>query len=269
MAQRKKDAPSNPTVDDLRALESIGLQTKKPNKPGPPRAVEDHESTLRFSTVGTVSSFQVSEAGMKALQAQFEAGEIKQDPSWPRIICMRYGKKDRVVASLGDWGPYGIETMRFTPFSVSARRIHPLLAASIMKRRREAPHGRAFYDWVIEPPVDMVDTENGMRPVEPKKRGDCGGELGWQDKISGTWIQTCPYGNCPRHPLPPGIAHSIYQAQKFLGTLKSEHVIQAYIRDYDNRPDVAYMANLVIAERRRRLQEAMGTGATGSPDIIF
>lgn len=219
------------------------------------------------ATVGDQTVYEIGEAGSKALQAQFTEGHIQPGDDWLRVICMRMGRPDKHTAALHGWGAFGIDVLKFTPFAISPP-LHPRLVASITKPREDRRYGTPWMDYWLAPPKVMVDERTG-KPLPGNQRGDCKGQQSFHDPISGQRIQTCIYGDCPRHPMPDGISHSVWMAQKFLALLKSDSVIRAYIRHFDPRPEVGHFAQLVISQRQQSIMEAMGTGATGTPDLVF
>jgi len=225
------------------------------------------ERITNEAVVGDQNVYEVGEAGSKALQGQFESGRIQPADDWLRVICMRMGRPGKHTAALHGWGAFGIDVLKFNPFAISPP-LHPRLVASITKPREERRYGTPWMDYWLAPPTVMVDERTG-KPLPGGERGDCKGEQSFFDPISGQRIQTCIYGDCPRHPMPDGISHSIWMAQRFIALLKSDSVIRAYIRNFDPRPEVGHFAQLVIAQRQQSIMEAMGTGATGQPDLVF
>lgn len=221
----------------------------------------------REAVPGDAISYEISNAELKSLQAQFVKGELKPEDDWQRVICMRMGRPGQVTASLHGWGPYGLQPLRFTPFAISPL-LPPQLVHSITKRRPSRPYGQPIFDYWTEPPKYLVNPKTGEE-IEGKKRGTCLNKSSFTDQNTGSRVRTCIYGNCPHHPLPDGLFHSIWMAQKFIAQLKSPTVIQAYIEKFDPRPEVAAFAQAVINHRERSLRDAMGTGSTNNADLTF
>lgn len=239
------DEPAEQTRARMEAAE------KKADELGSRQAVAD----------GTIT-FDLSGADAAALRA-----DVKPGADWPRVICMRMGKPGQKVAGLHTWGSHGLTTLKFTPFSISPP-LHPVFVTSITKPRENRRYGTHWYDFFVEPPVHMVDMRTGA-VLEPKRRGDCGNTQTFRDSVTGRPIQTCIYGDCPRHPVPRGLFHSVWQAQRYLALLKNDSVLQRYVADFDPRPLVGAFAQLVITQRQKKLLEDMGVGTAGNPNIVF
>jgi hypothetical protein len=97
-------------------------------------------------------------------------------------------------------------------------------------------------------------------------QSDCRGLVTFPDKVegrpTGRMIKTCPLANCPTHPRPEGIHHSVWMAQTFIAQTKSVDAIRRYIREYDPRPDVSTFAQIVIERRTAIAERERGLGNT-------
>lgn len=268
-----------PVDDDLAAMEALGLEIDYSGSDEDIQAAETEE-TRRLKAMGPREAwhkgsipFEVAEADLKGLQAQFKQGIIEPSKDWIRVICMRMGEPGKVTASLQAWGARGLDTMKFTPFARSEP-LHPLLVANISRQREPRAYGYPWIDFWPEPPGNMVNHKDGsaLRDEDGDPvviRGNCNGKMGFYDKLSKRRISTCIYGDCPHHPMPPGIFHSIHMAQKFISQLKTESVIRAYISNFDPRPEVMQLAQLIISRRQKTLMDAMGLGTSGPNGLVF
>jgi len=257
---------------EIATLEELGLNDAD-------RKAEASEEAKRIASLGPreaipagSTSFEVGDADLKELQAQFKRGGIEQGPDWQRVICMRMGRPGKETAKLFGWGAYGLDHLSFTPFAHSPK-LHPLLVKCVTRQREHRRYGYAWNDYWIEPPVHMIKSlatgEKLLGKDGKPLRGDCKDNTFFLDKISGRRVKTCVYADCPHHPLPNGIWHSIHQAQRFVSLLKSEAVIRAYVRDFDPREDVAMFASLVIAQRQKAVMDAAGVGQNAATNMVF
>lgn len=108
------------------------------------------------------------------------------------------------------------------------------------------------------------------RLVVAPSDGDCGGKMAfaWQGKR----FKTCPYANCKTcGALPPGIKHSVFQAQHRIGMLFTEGAINRMITECDTRPDVVFWGLQVMNDRatakRARLGQ-VGTANLADPAVF-
>lgn len=274
-------------LDDLAALEVLGLgdlgadglSKMRPPAPGeeeamfprgrvtPVSAGPGGGGGLNEATMGQGVAYEVGNATLKALQAQFEGGKIEPQDDWTRVICMRMGRPGKKTGSLYGWGAYGLDRMDFTPFARSPV-LHPLLVKSITTPKPHRRYGFFWNHFWREPPKNMVDPKTG-KELAGGHRGTCNGRMTFRDQVTGHPISTCVYANCPHHPLPPGLWHSIWMAQLFVSRLRNDSVIKQYVKRYDPRPEVGHFASLVITERNRRLMEDMGMGGQEQTNLFF
>lgn len=193
-------------------------------------------------------------------------GTLVRDDTWQRVICMRMGPEGRNTAALHSVPTEnGLMTIKFKPFQRS-RPLHPKYVQAVTRTRTGRRFGIQITDFAVEPPREALNDK--LQPI-PGTRGDCKGRLSFKDPNTGTRVMTCPYGDCPRHPLPQGIYHSIWQAQNFISHLRSDSVIREYVRRFDPRPEVAAFAQLVIDYRVRTAMEATGLGSGTNKTLVF
>lgn len=207
--------------------------------------------------------FDASEEQKRFLIDSIREG-AKFDANWPRVICMKLAPRGRDAGALHFWAGSGMATIRFKSFQRS-QPLHPEIVKNCTRQKPNRTYGPAIPTLWPEPPIGQMDGNVENRSV----RGDCRGVMRWLDKISGRHIDTCPYGNCPRHPLPSGIFHSIWQAQRFIANLRTPAAISRYLRTYDPRPEVHVFGLLVQEQRRKREIERMGIGGTTAADVTF
>lgn len=140
--------------------------------------------------------------------------------------------------------------------------------------------------WECPPNEAMLPKRNRAGQIIPKRDGegrtilgadnkpvpvlemqsDCRGLAAYPDKVEGKptghMIKTCPLANCPSHPRPEGIHHSVWMAQTFISQIKRVDAIRRYIREYDPRPDVVSFAQRVIERRTAMEERERGLGST-------
>lgn len=77
--------------------------------------------------------------------------------------------------------------------------------------------------------------------------GDCGRQRRFE--YNGTRFESCPFEKCsqPGHALKPW---SVHRAQQFVITLRSPEAIDRFVRQFDQRPEVAMFAMSEAAARR-------------------
>lgn len=242
---------------DLDAMPDY-LDTEDDDQP----AGTEAPTSAREATVAGHAAYEISGADRERM-----GGNASPKPHWPRVICMRMGKPGQKVATLSNWGQHGVEMLKFDPFAISPK-LHPKLVESITKRRQDRRYGTHWYDYHLEPPTSMVDMRTG-RVLEPEVRGNCNNEQFMTDPVTGRRIQTCIYGNCPHHPLPEGIFHSVWMAQKFIASRKNDSVITRYVQIWDPRALVVAFAHMVIAQRQKSLLDQMGSGGQGNSTLVF
>lgn len=246
MARRLSSKPT--PNDDADALSDLGLEAPDYADPdaesGDPLATGLGENT---ATVEGISAFDGGRVEDEALAKGYGS-----DPSTHRrIIFMKMGARGQEVGATRVPVAGGVRVIRFTPFSIT----EPLPPEFVNSVTRAIPsrgdYGHYWQHLWLEP-----------------EEGNCGGKMGFKDKISGQFIQSCPYKNCPHHPMPKGIHHSVHQAHLFIGRIKSVSVIQRYVRDFDPRPAVARFANLVITHREAARLDAAGLGARQNSSLV-
>lgn len=200
-------------------------------------------------------------------------------------MAMKRGAFTAIVDE-GNGESRGIVKVKTEPFCLTPP-IHPhfhaLFARSYVPKAPNGSNGALRVPkwqrlWEYPPSEAMLPKRNRAGQIIPKKdadgrtvlgvdgkpvpvlemQSDCRGMAAYPDKVEGKatghMIKTCPLANCPSHPRPEGIYHSVWMAQTFISQIKRVDAIRRYIRDYDPRPDVVNFAQRVI-ERRTAMEE--------------
>ena len=290
MARSRNPVPPTPTdaspsTDEDAALYDLGLEL-----PDDEEGYEEPAPPVR--SLGA----NIAELGDVVLSFPEDKHPAAADVAkFKRMIWMARKKGSfRAIVNEGDGETRGIVKVNTEPFCLTPP-IHPHFYDQFVKDHiPKAPNGadgglrvpKWQRLWETPPEQAMLPRRNRLGQIIPKKdehgrpvlgvdgkpvpvmelQSDCRGLATYMEKIEGKptghVIKTCPLANCPSHPRPEGIHHSVWQAHKFISLMRNVSAIRRYVREYDPRPDVASFAQRVIDRRIAIEEKERGLGTT-------
>lgn len=258
------DGAGDLTASDRASLEALGLgDLPGLSLPDPNR---DYETPT--AVVGPVTYFDASHADRpdKAGKVLDSKGRPVDKTEWPRIILMKMGRRGHRAGGVMAPTEKGLVQLHFEPFAISDK-LPPEFVDSVTKVKGKGGRYSYMVPWFWKAPPEHMIHRKTLEKISDE-RGNCHNRWFIKD-ADGNEVQTCPYANCPHHPMPAGISHSIWMAQKFVTMLQTDTVIQRYIAEFDGRALVSQVASRVIEARSQRMMRELGMTHGQNPNINF